>query len=52
MLFDLVIRGGRLFIAGTETTALTLSWAVYFLAVNPDMVARCRKEALAASPRT
>lgn len=49
---DVVRHVKTLFIAGTETTALTLSWAMYFLSVNPDMAARCRAEALRASSHT
>lgn len=39
-----------LFIAGTDTTSLALSWAFYYLAVHPEMHARCRREALQAAP--
>lgn len=39
-----------LFLAGSETTAKTLSWAVYFLAKHPEMLSRCREEALRVAP--
>lgn len=39
-----------LFVAGSETTAKALSWAIYFLAKNPEMHSRCREEALRVAP--
>ena len=39
-----------LFVAGTETTALSLCWAMYYLSKNPEAVLRCRAEALKAAP--
>eukprot|EP00752_Nemacystus_decipiens_P003174 g2937.t1 len=39
-----------LFLAGSETTAKTISWAIYFLAKHPEMHARCREEALRVAP--
>lgn len=36
--------------AGTETTALSLCWAMYYLSKNPEAVLRCRAEALEAAP--
>eukprot|EP00752_Nemacystus_decipiens_P014601 g13003.t1 len=45
--------GGRrvsLFVAGTETTALSLSWAMYYLSKRPEAVLRCRAEALKVAP--
>eukprot|EP00752_Nemacystus_decipiens_P014607 g13007.t1 len=39
-----------LFIAGTETTALSLCWAMYYLSKRPEAVLRCRAEALEAAP--
>lgn len=41
-----------LFIAGTDTTSLTLSWGFYYLAKYPEMHARCRQEALQAAPHS
>ncbi|CAN0250532.1 unnamed protein product, partial [Scytosiphon promiscuus] len=39
-----------LFLAGSETTARTLSWTLYFVAKHPEMVSRCREEALRVAP--
>lgn len=36
----------RLFLAGQETTSHTLAWALYFLAKRPEVMARCRTEAM------
>ncbi|CAN0553684.1 unnamed protein product, partial [Ectocarpus sp. 12 AP-2014] len=47
---EIVTQSKGLFIAGSETTAKTLSWAVYFLAKHPEMHSRCREEALRAAP--
>lgn len=33
-----------LFLAGYETTSITLSWAIYYLGQNPDMMQRLRAE--------
>lgn len=33
-----------LFVAGHETTANTVSWALYLLALNPEMQARAKRE--------
>ncbi|CAM9794888.1 unnamed protein product, partial [Hapterophycus canaliculatus] len=44
------VRLASIFIAGTETTGLTLCWAMYFLIKNPEAFARCRAEALRAAP--
>ena len=41
---------GSLFIAGTDTTSLALSWAMYYLVKNPVAFARCRAEGLKAAP--
>ena len=41
---------GSLFLAGSDTTAKTLSWTVYFLAKHPEMLLRCREEALRVAP--
>ncbi|CAM9835267.1 unnamed protein product [Ectocarpus fasciculatus] len=47
---EIVTQSKGLFVAGSETTAKTLSWAVYFLAKHPEMHSRCREEALRAAP--
>ncbi|CAN0125898.1 unnamed protein product, partial [Ectocarpus sp. 8 AP-2014] len=47
---EIVTQSKGLFLAGSETTAKTLSWAVYFLAKHPEMNLRCREEALRAAP--
>ncbi|CAN0057062.1 unnamed protein product [Scytosiphon promiscuus] len=47
---EIVTQVMGLFLAGSETTARTLSWTLYFLAKNPEMVSRCREEALRAAP--
>ncbi|CBJ30458.1 cytochrome P450 [Ectocarpus siliculosus] len=47
---EIVTQSKGLFLAGSETTAKTLSWAVYFLAKHPEMHLRCREEALRAAP--
>ncbi|CAM9729929.1 unnamed protein product [Ectocarpus sp. 4 AP-2014] len=47
---EIVTQTKGLFLAGSETTAKTLSWAVYFLAKYPEMHSRCREEALRAAP--
>ncbi|CAN0309795.1 unnamed protein product [Ascophyllum nodosum] len=39
-----------LFLAGTDTTSLSLCWAMYYLAKNPVTFARCRNEGLKAAP--
>ena len=39
-----------LFLAGTDTTALTLSWTMYYLVKHPEAFARCRAEALEVAP--
>ena len=39
-----------LFLAGTDTTALTLSWTMYYLVKYPEAFARCRAEAFRAAP--
>eukprot|EP00752_Nemacystus_decipiens_P003173 g2936.t1 len=39
-----------LFMAGYETTSKTISWAMYILAKHPEMLARCREEALRVAP--
>ncbi|CAN0205555.1 unnamed protein product [Ascophyllum nodosum] len=39
-----------LFLAGTDTTSLSLCWAMYYLAKNPATFARCRNEGLKAAP--
>ncbi|CAM9310328.1 unnamed protein product [Ascophyllum nodosum] len=39
-----------LFLAGTDTTSLALSWAMYYLVKNPVAFARCRAEGLKAAP--
>ncbi|CAM9472380.1 unnamed protein product [Hapterophycus canaliculatus] len=39
-----------LFVAGTETTAISLCWAMYYLTKRPDAFLRCRSEALRAAP--
>lgn len=39
-----------LFLAGTDTTALTLSWTMYYLVKYPEAFARCRAEAIQAAP--
>lgn len=41
---------GSLFIAGTETTAFSLAWSLYYLSKNPDRFKRCREEALRVAP--
>lgn len=40
----------NMFMAGSETTAKALSWAMYYLAKHPEMLSRCREEALRAAP--
>ncbi|CAM9461272.1 unnamed protein product [Ectocarpus fasciculatus] len=47
---EIVTQCKGLFLAGSETTAKTLSWAVYFLAKHPEIHSRCREEALRAAP--
>jgi len=39
-----------LLVAGHETTATALSWALYFLAIRPDVQGRLRQELVEASP--
>lgn len=39
-----------LFIGGTGTTAFVLCWTMYYLTKYPEMLARCREEALQAAP--
>jgi len=39
------------FIAGHETTALTLTWAIYLLAMCPDVAGRVRREVLNVAGR-
>lgn len=47
---EIVTQVKGLFVAGSETTAKALSWAIYFLAKNPEMHSRCREEALRVAP--
>ncbi|CAM9310255.1 unnamed protein product [Ascophyllum nodosum] len=39
-----------LFVAGTDTTSLALSWAMYYLVKNPAAFSRCRTEGLKVAP--
>ncbi|CAG8699538.1 30028_t:CDS:2, partial [Racocetra persica] len=48
--YELVSQVMTLLIAGHETTSVTLSWALYFLAANPDIQDRLRKEILDILP--
>ncbi|CAM9573088.1 unnamed protein product, partial [Scytosiphon promiscuus] len=47
---EIVTEVKMLFLAGSETTAKTLSWTLYFLAKHPEMLLRCREEALRVAP--
>lgn len=47
---EVLYQAKSLFLAGTDTTALTLSWTMYYLVKYPDVFARCRAEALQAAP--
>ncbi|CAG8497672.1 12148_t:CDS:2 [Cetraspora pellucida] len=47
---ELVSQVMTLLLAGHETTSVTLSWALYFLAANPDIQDRLRKEILDIFP--
>ncbi|CAM9435860.1 unnamed protein product [Hapterophycus canaliculatus] len=47
---EIVTQVKTLFLEGSETTAKTLSWTLYFLAKHPEMLSRCRKEALRVAP--
>ncbi|CAN0228567.1 unnamed protein product [Pylaiella littoralis] len=47
---EILTHAKGLFLAGSETTAKTMSWAMYFLAKNPEMLSRCREEALRVAP--
>ncbi|CAG8647251.1 22755_t:CDS:2 [Cetraspora pellucida] len=47
---ELIGQVMTLLIAGHETTSTALSWALYFLAKNPDMQDRLRKEILDIFP--
>lgn len=45
------LRSARsLFMAGSETTAKALSWTLYYLGKHPEMLRRCREEALRVAP--
>lgn len=35
---------GQLYIAGTETTATALSWAILYSVLNPDTIKKAQKE--------
>ncbi|CAG8775193.1 7157_t:CDS:2 [Cetraspora pellucida] len=48
--YELVSQVMTLLIAGHETTSTTLSWALYFLAKNPDIQDHLRKEILDIFP--
>ncbi len=41
---ELIDQLGVFFLAGHETTASSLTWAVYLLSMRPDVVARMREE--------
>ena len=46
----MLIVFGSLFVAGTDTTSLALSWAMYYLVKNPAAFSRCRTEGLKVAP--
>ncbi|CAG8811941.1 22452_t:CDS:2, partial [Racocetra persica] len=48
--YELISQIMTLLIAGHETTNLTLSWALYFLAANPEIQDRLRNEILDIFP--
>ncbi|CAG8848199.1 34015_t:CDS:2, partial [Racocetra persica] len=47
---ELLSQVMTLLISGHESTSVTISWALYFLAANPDIQDRVRKEILAILP--
>ncbi|CAM9971103.1 unnamed protein product, partial [Ectocarpus fasciculatus] len=49
---ELMHQANGLFVAATETTALTLCWSMYYLTKNPKAVLRCRAEALKVAPES
>eukprot|EP00904_Undaria_pinnatifida_P007026 jgi/Undpi1/3453/HiC_scaffold_16.g06825.m1 len=49
---EVLHQATSLFFAGTDTTALTLSWTMYYLVKHPGALARCRAEALLAAPES
>ncbi|CAG8647887.1 6344_t:CDS:2, partial [Racocetra fulgida] len=48
--YELVSQVKTFILAGHETTSVALSWTLYFLAANPDIQYRLRKEILAILP--
>ncbi|CBN79213.1 cytochrome P450 [Ectocarpus siliculosus] len=49
---ELMHQANGLFVAATETTALTLCWCMYYLTKNPKAALRCRAEALKVAPES
>jgi len=43
-------RYSSLFVVGTDTTALSLCWAMYYLSKSREALSRCRAEALRTAP--